>query len=263
MIPSIRRLLSPYRRNPIARAIADVSRRYIRWAENCNFDIATNGERTLLSKLQGTDIRTVFDVGANIGDWAAQARTCFPDASIHCFEIVPTIAEELRRRIQGDKGIIVNAFGLGEAARDCIVNFFPDVTTLSSQLEYPHQIPSIKVTGQLRTGDGYLRDTGIHQVDFLKIDVEGVEGTVLEGFGQTIQEHRISIIQFEYGTANILARFLLRDAYDFLVQRGYVLGKVYPRGVEFRPYDFQAEDFVLSNYLAVLKNRPDLITLLS
>ncbi len=92
--------------------------------------------------------------------------------------------------------------------------------------------------------------------------MEGAEGTVLEGFKQAIQDQGISIIQFEYGPMNILARFLLRDAYDFLVQRGYVLGKIYPRGVEFRPYSFQAEDFVLSNYLAVLKDRTDLMQLL-
>ncbi len=158
MIPSLKRFLSPHRRNPLARAIADACRRYIGWVENCNYDIETNGERALLRKLRGKDIRTVFDVGANVGDWAVAARECFPDASIHCFEIVPTIAEELRRRLQGDRGITVNSFGLGEVERECSVNFFPDVPPLSSLLDYTQQIPSIKVKGLLRSGDGYLRE---------------------------------------------------------------------------------------------------------
>jgi hypothetical protein len=79
---------------------------------------------------------------------------------------------------------------------------------------------------------------------------------VLRGFEETMGRDAIDIIQFEYGRVNIVTHFLLRDFYEYLEPRGYVIGKIYPGYVDFRPYSVDFEDFRGPNYLAVLKSKP-------
>lgn len=43
--------------------------------------------------------QVVLDVGANRGEWIQAARTYFPQASIHAFELVPGIFEKLKKNV--------------------------------------------------------------------------------------------------------------------------------------------------------------------
>lgn len=98
-----------------------------------------------------------------------------------------------------------------------------------------------------------MRDNGIERIDLLKIDVEDAEHLVLEGFGEALGT-KIDAIQFEYGRVNIITHFLLRDFYQILEARNYLVGKLFSNHVDFRSYDLTDEDFVGPNYVAVLRN---------
>jgi hypothetical protein len=100
-------------------------------------------------------------------------------------------------------------------------------------------------------------------IDLLKIDVEGLEGEVVLGFLDTIRKRKIRCIQFEYGYANVLSHFLLFDFYRRLEPMGYVVGKIFPDRVEFRPYSLEMESFKGPNYIAVLVDQQVLIRQLS
>jgi hypothetical protein len=55
-----------------------------------------NGEYYVLDKLSNTTIDTVFDVGANNGDYTNACLSRFKNAKIHAFEIAPpTIISEV------------------------------------------------------------------------------------------------------------------------------------------------------------------------
>jgi hypothetical protein len=57
---------------------------------------------------------------------------------------------------------------------------------------------------------------------------------------------------------------LLADYYRFFEDRGFVLGKLFPRHVEFKHYDIgRDENFLGPNFVAVREARPDLVRLLS
>ena len=56
---------------------------------------------------------------------------------------------------------------------------------------------------------------------------------------------------------------LLIDYYTFFEANGYVLGKVFPKIVEFRKYHFKYEDFIGPNFIAVKKTETALIKMLS
>ena len=233
------------------------------WYRNLDGDVHHNGERRVLEVLRGRGLRTIFDVGANVGEWSGLARSVFPEATIHAFEIVGPTAAKLEAKFRGDAGVVVNRFGLSDAAGELEIRYFAHDDTLSTLIDYPHPGQPSILPARVARGDDYVRENGIERIDFLKMDVEGAEHLVLRGLEECFREGRVSAVQFEYGTVNILTRFLLRDFYELFAAAGFRVGKIYPTYVDFRDYSFDQEDFLGQNYLAVSAERADWIEALS
>lgn len=247
----LKNLLALNRKSGLLRHFMDLCRQFLNWDQNNNYDFYTNGERTLLINLASCGIRTVFDVGANVGEWAFMAQEVLPEAMINCFEIVPETCVKLHMKAKGNSRIVVNPFGLSNEEGKVSVKHYPGESKLSSLLDYPHPFEHLMLEGRVTTGDLYLEQAGIAHVDFLKIDVEGMEGMVLQGFEKALAGRRVSAVQFEYGAANILSKFLLKDLYCIFERHGYRVGKIYPGYVDFKAYQLEDENFVGSNYLAL------------
>ena len=75
----------------------------------------------------------------------------------------------------------------------------------------------------------------------------------LEGFGKYLKSDFIDFIQFEYGGANLDSNTNLKQMYEILEQRGFVLAKIMPNGVAIRKYEHYMDNFQYSNYLAISK----------
>ena len=234
--------------------------------ENVDFNFNTNGEKRILQRLAVTKPATIFDVGANTGDYSLLASQLVPSATIHAFEPLPSTFDILMKKLAGTPRVRLNNFGLG--AREQIVQLHHrgggDVTASvfplgsDSQYQAPAQITSIRIV----RGDDYLKSVAVPKVDFLKIDVEGMEYEVMKGFGGFLASS-VDCVQFEYGVFNIVSHCLLRDICGFLSEQGFVVGKVFPRFVEFFDYDFTREDLLGNNFVAVCQERKDLIQLLA
>lgn len=255
--------LAKHRRRPTVQRVARFARNVYLSYENLDYDFSRNGEQDVLRKLAPYNPTVVFDVGANVGHWARMASALFPNAAIHCFEVIEPVVANLRANIAGMPNIRVNAFGLSSKDEELQFRYYPDQNILSSIYEYPHGREYVLQKGRVRAGDCYVEEQGIKQVDFLKIDVEGAEHLVLRGFHRTLTQRRIGVIQFEYGRINITTRFMLCDFYTLLKGSGYRVGKVYPGYVDFREYALEHEDFLGPNYLAVSQERADLIAALA
>ncbi len=107
-----------------------------------------------------------------------------------------------------------------------------------------------------------MKQNNISEIDFLKIDIEGSEYDAILGFNENITKRTIKAIQFEYGYINISTKKLLIDYYEYFESKGYVLGKIFPKIVEFRKYEFKYEDFIGPNYIAVRNTETELINAL-
>ena len=154
-------------------------------------------------------------------------------------------------------GCEVNAIGEAKSADVAIA--YGKGSGLNSLHDYSHSGESVWKECPIHKGGDYVQEKGIETIDFLKIDTEGSENLVLEGFIDILKKGEVKVIQFEYGYINIISKFLLYDFYQFFNELRYTIGKVYPKRVEFKEYNLKDENFLGPNYVAVKSSETDII----
>ncbi len=102
-----------------------------------------------------------------------------------------------------------------------------------------------------KTTDTYLKNPNTI-IDYVKIDVEGHELDVLEGFGNLLD--KIGIIQFEFGGTNIDTRTYFQDFWYLFKDKKYDFSiyRIAPNGlIPINKYVETDEYFSTTNYIAV------------
>lgn len=226
---------------------------------NQNNHHLSNGESFLQKSTLQFGFQVIFDVGANVGDWSKRIAELMPSACVYAFEPIPMTFQKLEANLSSFSNIKTQKIGLSDQNKK--VNFyqFAENSLFSSQFDRIEFLDKIEVKVVLEKGDDFCSHLQIHQIDLMKIDVEGLEMSVLNGFERMLTSSKIKLIQFEYGPMNIEARSFLKDFFDYLQPLGYMIGKLFPDGVEFKSYHYKMDDFKWANYVAVLKTEVDLI----
>lgn len=216
-----------------------------------NSDIETNGERKILDKYL-PQAKTVFDVGANIGDWTADALAINPSVKIVSFEPVAETFEILKNRKFVGNCKLEN-IALSNLNGD--IDFFVYENSVLNSAEKREGV-AVKKIEKVKTVrlDDYCKEAGVTEIDFLKIDVEGFEFDVLKGAEDMLAKKKIHALQFEYGGTFLEKRLLFKDVYDYLNNLGYNVAKIHFDRVEFiEMYEQKLDDFQNANFLAVPK----------
>jgi FkbM family methyltransferase len=264
----IRRYARERRRSRVVRRIARQCEKFLfGYFNEAFFDLDRNGEGALIAALvdeqPGAPI-LAFDVGAHRGEWTKAVVGRNPDAVVYCFEIVPALARELRDHLAGLPNVHVCEHGLSSTSRQLHVHWNKTFETTSSVNRARHEggfmIGSdvVRVNGEVKTGDMVLESLSGPRIDLLKMDVEGHEIEVLYGFRRTLESaaRRPRIIQFEYADTWLPEPHTLREAYMLLEPCGYAIGRLYPDGVDFKPYEFKDDHFRTGNYVAIAADDP-------
>jgi FkbM family methyltransferase len=257
-------LLAKNRKRFPVRQLNLLAEKIIHGCENYSYNFRFNGEEMVLHRFRQSGFSVFFDVGANRGDWSLLVRRHFPDSSVHCFEIAPPMHAVLKKAVSHlHPPVVVNEFGLSNKVGTVKLNFCHGADGSSTMLPTSELPEHDQIDAYVVTGDSYVEKQSIRKVDFLKLDVEGVENLVLEGFAKTLARRSVEVIQFEYGRENATAGFLLKDFYKLLEPLGYRIGKIFPDRVEIKDYSTLDENFIGPNFLAVRKERQDLVSMLS
>jgi len=259
----LKRIFKENTHNTVFRALAGFGRSLNRLYENRNHDLLSNGESVVLKKISKFNPSVLIDGGANVGDYSVLVNTIIPGCKVYSFEPVEATFRQLILNKKNIDNIIPVQKGLYKENCSREINLFNsnehssiyDIRGLESGSEG-------KQTIELVRGDDFLKENNISEVDFLKLDIEGAEFDALIGFRDSINKGRIKAVQFEYGYINITTKKLLIDYYAFFESNNYIVGKIFPKTVEFREYDFKYEDFIGPNFIAVKKTDTELIDLL-
>ncbi|SDT86105.1 methyltransferase, FkbM family [Verrucomicrobium sp. GAS474] len=133
---------------------------------------------TAIPEGTGTPVRTILDIGGNVGLFSVAARRRFPSALIHVYE--PNAALLLHLRVQA-AGIGAAVFPEAAGARDGEITFFPTSDSMTGTVEPTSENGTGVTVPQTSLASALDRLAGPGgTVDLVKMDCEGAEWAMLE-----------------------------------------------------------------------------------
>ncbi|MDB4902148.1 MAG: hypothetical protein JWQ63_1429 [Mucilaginibacter sp.] len=214
---------------------------------------------TILNNVLKRPPLIIFDIGANVGEYAKMLRHKFLKAEIYCFEPglesfneLEINTKELNIHLQniavGSSEGTLTLFKGSNDTDGTMVTAYKD--TLSDIFTFAGD-PTESIICDMISIDSFCRDNKVSEIDFLKIDVEGYELEVLKGAVKMIKENKIHIVQFEFNEFNIFSRSFFHDYYKILPQYKFYRimpqNRLYPLG----EYNSSLEIFRYQNILAI------------
>ena len=161
--------------------------------------------RDQLTLLQGLQVATIVDGGANVGDISARYRLLFPNANIYAFEPGELPAQHFSERFAADSAVKLLKVGLSDEIGHATFNV-GEASVLSSLLpsapgaerymgaeahrSHPEQIPTV-------TLDHFAAEHGLNRIDILKLDIQGAEGKALRGADSLLRSNSIRLVYSE------------------------------------------------------------------
>ncbi len=227
-----------------------------------NAEFETNGELHLIQYLRKqsstkTDM-LLFDVGANVGNYAANLLESFGNkATIYCFEPSHLTFQALHRRFEQNPQIRCFHTGMGEENAQLMLYSNKDLSGFASvyqrDLAQHQEVMNQSEEVSIQTLDNFCNTQKISHIDFLKLDVEGHELAVLKGAKQLLKDKKIASLQFEFGGSSIDSRAYFRDFWNIL-NENYHLYRVVRDGLQpIQHYSEKLEVFAYTNFFAALK----------
>lgn len=218
-----------------------------------------NGEMWLLERLAG-QVSVLFDVGANVGDWAQCAlRSLGSVSKAVLFEPSTPVCSALRQRYA--TSAVVDVI---QAAVGCSVgslDFFESADSSEASSIWAcgvkaHSSYAVNAT----TVDREFARLGAKRLDLLKVDTEGNDFFVLRGAEELLRHQAVGVLQFEYGSGWIASGSTLYRAVSHLSSFGYTVFILKPSRLERFSTTSLGEYFSYSNFVAV---SPEYLRLLS
>lgn len=196
--------------------------------------------------------KNFFDIGANNGEYTKYLIKKIPNLECHIFEPSIKNFEHLKNTFP-QQNIIINKIGLSNSNKKSKLYADKSGSGLASltkrRLEHFQIKMDFEEVIELQRFDSYWKDKNTI-LDYIKIDVEGHELDVLEGFGELI--HRVRLIQFEFGGCNIDTRTFFQDFWYYFVEKEFLIFRITPSGPKLiKNYSEKDEYFVTTNYIAI------------
>ena len=220
-----------------------------RFAAAPEFD--RSGEAWLLQQVAPL-AHTLVDVGANVGDWTAEALRYGPDARIIAFEPSHSALGRLKARFGAHPNVVICEAALGESTHVATFAEESSAGTHSSLIRgFADESATLRHV-EVSTLDTQLDRFEVEHVDMLKVDCEGYDLHVLYGSRRLLQQQRCDIVQFEYNRPWARAGTTLASAYELLEGCGYRVCMLREDGLYDFNYELYGEFFEYSNFVALL-----------
>jgi len=178
--------------------------------------------------LREWQIRTILDIGANVGQFASQIHRVLPDAMIYSFEPL----EDCYNQLIGKMGHLpgFQAFNLALGDRNGREQIYRNDYTPSSSLlpvddllrqSFPFAAHATAQEIQIRRLDDVARELALAEPILIKIDVQGTEDKVILGGGNVFAKASILIVEMSFATL-YKGQALFDTVYDLLREKGFI-----------------------------------------
>ena len=152
---------------------------------------------------------TFVDVGANVGLYTglAMSRNNF-QGRVLCIEPDPISRQFLEKTITSNKGstedckITISPFAASNTNETLVLYKNPE--NKCDNRIYPDEILTEQVSIQAKTLDSICESEDISEIQFLKIDVQGAEGKVLQGASKILSSSPNCILMTEFWPYGLL-----------------------------------------------------------
>lgn len=158
-----------------------------------------------------------IDVGAHSGEVTMKARSL--GYRVFAFEPNPKVASKFVRLHAGDPKVFLSRAALSSGPEEIRSFFTSDISTISTLTPFhrSHVEQNRVFTSTLRT---FLSQWEIDSVDVLKVDTEGYDLFVLQGYDWSKHKPRAIVCEFEDAKTRALG-YSANDLASFLVEKGY------------------------------------------
>jgi FkbM family methyltransferase len=195
----------------------------------------------------------VFDIGANIGNYTNSILKLNSSAKIYAFEPSKVAREILEKRFLYVSSVEIIPYALG--GKNTMGTLWSDIlgsglgSLQKRQLEHFGINFSKSEQVEIVTVDSWCAENAIYP-HMIKIDVEGSEFEILLGSTKTL-EH-VTIVQFEFGGANIDSRTFFQDFWYLFAKLNFKIFRITKNGlVHISKYSEEDEFFKTTNYIAL------------
>jgi FkbM family methyltransferase len=181
------------------------------------------------------DIRSVLDVGAYKGGFSRRVLNLYRGATVHAFEPNPEAFNELKANMLGNSEFYVYNLAVSSHTGTLNLNINRNPATSSALLESQHGrryfakfLETIKcMEVEAVTLDQWSESSLNKAVDFIKVDVQGLDLEVLKG-AQRLLETSVKAVLVEVQFIKLYDEcFNYYELFSFLEERGYQLFQVY------------------------------------
>jgi FkbM family methyltransferase len=183
------------------------------------------------------EVRTIVDVGANVGASALFWKVRYPEARLLCFEPVAENFALLRRNLAGYAATECYQEGLGSADAQLELIASPGAGNEGGWSIYQRGQKGDEARQRvtIRRSGARLVQLGVRSIDILKVDTEGHEREILRGLEPELLDGTRYIAGELHGERDF-------ELLDWLEQRGYRVGcRKSPRNVLFNFEALRAE----------------------
>jgi FkbM family methyltransferase len=131
------------------------------------------------------DCKVFVDAGANFGWYTTLFhKYAGENGEVHAFEPVPRTFDNLRRNFElmgSPSNVKINNAALGESEGDAMINIFPGESVGHASFSDHGRSEAISFDCKVIRLDDYLKSNNVNVVDFVKVDIEGAELSLLRG----------------------------------------------------------------------------------
>lgn len=178
--------------------------------------------------LLNSGIRTVFDVGANTGQFARAVHEVLPEAYIYSFEPLSDCFMELQRAMRNVEKFQAFNIALGESEGEAL--FYRSEWSPSSSLRlmsplhkenFPYTANESRETVLIRKLDDFLEESNIKDNVLVKVDVQGCEDKVIAGGKRLLKRAKVLILETSM-VSLYQGQPLFREIFTLLDREGFI-----------------------------------------